>query len=137
MHDLIKEDWYNELIEELRAIQVEGIFDARQRVIEMHWQLGKRLLEEYENFGRKRIYGEEIVSRVSESLGCHSRYIYRSIQFVKKFPSLEDIGKLPEGKNLSWTKLVKNYLIEAKAASFECKHKWETIQKCELCGKIK
>ena len=58
---------------------------------------GKRILEENDNFERKKIYGKEIVSRVSISLGKSRQTIHRVIQFVKKYP---DLNMLPEGKNM-------------------------------------
>ncbi len=129
-----KQDFYIALIEEIKAILTEGVFDARQRVIEMHWQIGKRLLEDYENFGRARIYGEDIATRVAKSLFCSPRTINRAIQFVKKFPDLKDIEKLPDGKNLSWTKIVKQYLPEKSGKAHE--HLWEKGQRCRNCGKF-
>lgn len=130
-----KEEWFVALIEELKAIMVEGIFDARQRVIETHWQLGKRLLEEYENFDRARIYGKDIVTTVSQSLSWSEKVVHQSIQFAKKFPNLKDIENLPEGKNLSWTKIRNQYLPEKSGTSHE--HQWEKVLRCKICKAIK
>lgn len=129
------QDWFVSLVEEIQAIRVEGIFDARQRVIEMHWQIGKRLLEEYNNFERAKIYGREIAKCVAVSLGCSPRTIEQSIQFAKKFPDLKEIENLPEGKNLSWHKIIKQYLPEKSGKLHQ--HQWEKVWWCPICRAIK
>jgi len=77
-------------------------------LVEGYHALGKRVLEDYHNFERKQIYGQEICSHVSISLGKSRQTINRAIQFAKLYP---DLNLLPEGKNTSWHKICNQYLI--------------------------
>ena len=98
-NELVKQEWFTQFIEECKAIIVETEFTARWALVEGYHALGTRILAEHDNFARSKVYGEEIVSRVTESLKISSRTIWRAIQFAKKYP---DLARLPEGKNTSW-----------------------------------
>lgn len=102
--------WYDTMIEECRAIKVEHEFTSRWALVEGYHALGKRILEEHENFERSKIYGGEIVQRVAESLGMAKRSVWYAIQFVRKYP---DLDTLPEGKNVNWHKITQKYLPES------------------------
>lgn len=104
---LEEEEWYQAMIEECQAILTEGTFNARWSLIEAYHNLGKRISEENDSFKRKKIYGKEIVKHVAQSLGIGDRTIYYAIQFVKKYPKLDE---LPEGKNVSWHKICNDLL---------------------------
>jgi len=97
------------LVEECKAIITEAEFTSRWALVEGYHQLGERILQENENFERAKIYGKKIVSRVTESLEgkASQRTVWRSIQFAKKYPSLD---LLPEGKNTSWRDICNKYL---------------------------
>jgi len=105
----IQAEWFNHLIDDCQSIIVEAEFTSRWVLVEGYHLLGTRILEEYDNFEREKIYGKEIVTRVSESLDKHERTIYRAIKFAKKYP---DLALLPEGKNTSWHKICNKYLPE-------------------------
>ncbi len=129
--DLGQADWYKLLVEECRAIITESVFTSRWALLEGYHLLGKRILEENDNFERSKIYGREIVQRVAGSLGKSSRTINYSVQFAKAYP---DIQALPEGKNISWHKIC-NKLLSGKQEQ-ECQHlSQKTISVCSNCGK--
>ena len=97
-----------------------------------------RILEENDNFKRKKIYGKEIVKHISESLQIGERRIYYAIQFARKYPNLEKfLNKAEEGKNLSMTKVIRKYLPEPQKEKEErlkrCKH---LELRCIECGKV-
>jgi hypothetical protein len=102
-----KEEWYINLIEDLRDIVVERSFSANWEKILGKHEIGKRILEEYPNFERKYIYGKDIAGVVAESLNCSRRDINRCIRFARKYPNL---NLLPAGKNVSWNKIIREYL---------------------------
>ena len=106
-----QEEWYKSLIEDCQSLLTEGIWNYRLTLIKTYHLLGKRILEENDNFKREKIYGEKIVSHVSQSLGQSPRTIWRAIQFVQKFP---DLDMLPGGKNISWNKICNELLPEPK-----------------------
>ena len=131
-----KEDWYDKLLNDCRSIMMKTAFNSQWALIEGYWQLGKRISDENNNFDREKIYGEKIVSRVSESLGKSERTINRAIQFAWKYPVLD---KTSFGKNVSWHKIVNDYLPEkTHEEDLEiCCHEWETVIRCAKCHQIK
>ena len=110
-YDLIPNSWYFELVEECKAIITEAVFTSRWALVEGYWNLGKRIKEEQPNFERANIYGEKIVQGLGESLGISKSTIYYALQAYDKYP---DIQTLPEGKNISWNKLITKYLPAPK-----------------------
>jgi hypothetical protein len=65
--------------------------------------------------------------------------LYESIEFYKRYGIVseksEGWDRFKEGKNISWNKIVNLYLRGPKE---ECKcNKFETIQRCVVCKKIK
>lgn len=121
---LIQNEWYDSLVDELKDILVEAEFTSRWALVEGYHLLGTRLLKEYDNFERQKIYGQKITSAVAESLGKSTRTIERAVQFARMYPNLQ---MLPEGKNVSWNKIVTNYLTEGGA-----KEKKKKL--CPRCG---
>lgn len=94
---ITKEEKYNEFIEECRAIITEAVFTSRWALVEGYWNLGNHILKD------GRGYGEEIVKRVALSLNKSQRTIQYAVQFAEKFPNLDE---LPDGKNISWRKVI-------------------------------
>jgi len=127
---LLDQRWYKDLIEECGAIITEAEFISRWSLVEGYHQLGKRLLEENENFERANIYGKEIASCVSQSLHKSKRTVERSIQFARKYP---DLNLLPEGKDTSWYKIVNKYLPEPRQQ--EPQEEPENLIECPFCHK--
>ena len=50
--------------------------------------LGKRILEEHENFQKHQIYLEEVVHRVALGIGKSRRTIFYAIRFAEMYPDL-------------------------------------------------
>jgi len=126
--DLEHEQWYQSMIEECKAALTEGMFGARWIIIETYHNIGKRILEEEQNFTKAGYL--KMSQRVSDSLGKSQRTIEQAIQFARKFPDLE---ALPAGKNVSWHKICTELLPEPKEkeTTEECKH----LFICQKCGK--
>ncbi len=130
-----QENWFEQLIQDLKAIFTETSFNLRWSIIEAYHEIGKRILQEQENFERAQIYGMKKVEMIAQMLGKKPRTIYYAIEFAKKFP---DLSMLKEGKNVSWHAVVHTYLRNAEIE--KCNHEWEEIYepklKCKKCGKI-
>jgi len=126
---LNEQDWFQSLIDDCRSLLTEGIYNYRLTLIKVYHLLGKRILEENDNFKREKIYGERLCHAVSESLGQSQRTIWRAIQFAKKYPDLDKfIDTTREQKILSWHKIVQNYLPEPKENKIELpKRKYQVI----------
>ena len=122
----IAESWYNTLIEDCKDLITEVEFTSRWTLVEGYHSLGSRILQENENFDRAKIYGQDIVQRIAESLQKRPRTIYYAIQFAKEYP---DLNLLPEGKNTSWHHIINRYLTDGTEK--------KTIKKADLYRMIK
>lgn len=106
LSDLIIADseWYQYLIDDLKSIVTECEFSARWAVVEKYHAIGKRILEESDNMPLI-----ELCNAVSKELGLSQRSMYHATEFATKYP---DLHLLPNGKNVSWHKIVTNLLPE-------------------------
>lgn len=120
-------EWFKSLVDDCKAISVEYGFTSRWSQIEGRHELGKRILEENDNFKRQSIYGLDIVNKVSKALGIGARTIQYAVQFAQKYPDLSD---LPCGKDATWTRIIREYLPENPIK------KEITFKKCPNCGSL-
>lgn len=107
--EIVRQGWYEQLIEDCKDIIVEGVFASRWALIETYHNLGKRILGDETKFTQAGYL--KMSQRVATSLGKSQRTIEQSIQFVRKFP---DLSLLPDGKNISWHKICNNLLPAPK-----------------------
>jgi 16S rRNA G966 N2-methylase RsmD len=78
-------------------------------LVEGYWSLGKRIREEYKT--REDLYGKKIAQGLAESIGISERTIDYAMAAYDKYPELD---KMPEGKNITWNKLITKYLPQPK-----------------------
>lgn len=128
--------WFDELIDDCKVIIVEHEYRSRLEIIEGYHELGKRILEENDNFDRAKIYGEKIVEHLANSLSISERTIRRAIKLVKEYPTQQAVldAFKKEGKVISWSKIVKQ-LEGSEQKEKDCKHKWELFKICSKCHK--
>ena len=93
---------YISFIDELKAIIVEGEFASRWRLLECYHEVGKFITESHRDTPLTRIAEDLQIPKYVQTL-------YRCVSFYKKYP---DINKLPEGKSISWHKVVNKYLFK-------------------------
>lgn len=124
--EIENKEWFNHLVEECKAIISEAVFTSRWALVEGYWRLGQRISTE-NNLDRKEIYGKKIVKGLAESIGISERTLWYALKTYDKYPKLDQV---PEGKNISWNKLITKYLPEpdGKLSSKDIKHK------CPKCG---
>lgn len=108
---LYTQDWYKALVDECQAAVTEGIFTYRWALIKTYHDVGSRIIEDSENFDRAKIYGMNIVQHLAQSIGRSKRWIYYAIAVAETYPDINDI---PGGKNMSMTKLIRDYLTDPK-----------------------
>jgi hypothetical protein len=106
----LREEWYDSLIDECKGILTERVFNSRWELILAHWELGKRILSDnnYHKFKKD----EAFVSTMARDIGCSIGNLYQSIKAYEKYPEENMLQRLPEGKNISWYKIVKEHLGE-------------------------
>lgn len=113
----------NEVAEEIKAILVEAEFGARWMLIEAHHQVGKLILS---------LKGDrtQLVQRLAVRTGRSERTLWYDIKFAEKYRNVND---LPEGKNVSWNKVIRKHLTDSTKEAQPCEHKPITIcAKCKI-----
>ena len=105
-----KGEWFYRAIEDGHAIIVEAVFTSRWALIEGYHMLGERIAldENFQKYGK----GNQIICKeLANGIGISERILYYAVQFYEKYPSLDNV---PEGKNISWHKIVNKYLPAPK-----------------------
>lgn len=110
-----QEEWYKALIEECKAIITESVFTSRWALVEGYHQLGERIVTD-EQFQKYAKGSYSSLTRVSKNLRLSYRTLYRAIQFYEKYP---DLSLVPEGKNITWRKIITKYLPESSEPNQE------------------
>lgn len=128
MNELVNTEWYQSLVSDCQTIMTEAVFISRWALVQGYHDLGKRILEEHDNFERNKIYGEGIVQGLALSLNMSSRILWYAIQFVNKYP---DLSKVPEGKNITWNKIITKYLTTSKE---QVQPEQDYTVRCPVCG---
>lgn len=91
-----------EFIEECEALITETVFSSRWVLVSGYWELGK-LIEE-ESAG---VSITDFTARLAVALNKSQRTLWYCVQLYDKYPNIDE---LPEGKNISWNKLITKYL---------------------------
>lgn len=120
-----KDDWFEALLEELKALIVESRFAIEEQIIRAKHEVG-RLIVEHED----KASSAELILIVAEQLDVSERTIQQSVQFYRFDPKLTVLN---EGKNISWRKCLmrmqKPKMIEP------CEHEeTKVIHVCTKCG---
>jgi hypothetical protein len=109
-----------EIAEEIKGLLTEAEFTARWGLIEAHHQVGNLILSVPGD--RTRIV-QELAVRIERS----ERTLWYDVKFAETY---KDINKLPEGKVITWNKIIHKYLT-ISAEEKEHEHKW--IEICSVC----
>jgi hypothetical protein len=113
-----------EIAEEIKGLLTEAEFNARWGLIEAHHQVGQLILG---------IKGDrtQVVQTLAVMVERSERTLWYDVKFAEKYPMID---KLPEGKNITWNKIIVKYLTTSKDAT-EHEHNWITI--CSGCRERK
>lgn len=126
MKQLITQDWYKSLLEDISSTLTERVHNAREEVITAYWEVGKRIAEE------KRLteYGKGVMAKLAKDLDCSISSLYHAVKFFEIAPKLEE-WLSTKSKNLSWYKIVHQELSPGH------KNKKEIcgLLHCAICGK--
>lgn len=121
---------FDEFAEEVKAIIVEREYRSHMELIEAYYEIGKMLLD-------KGVDGRsDFIEALAQKTGRGERNFWNALAMVKKFPTIEQVQELPEGKTISWNKITGKYLSsgsEVQEGVVECKH--EPVVICGKCRK--
>lgn len=129
--ELVKQDWYEELLGECRAILSESRFVVSMEVLKGKWELGRTVAT-----GERAEYGKKIVEQLAKDLDISGQTLWKCIQFYKKFPLgdfQEVLPKLETGtKTPTWHLVCQHILPKQKEGevSEECQHSNLLCLKC-------
>lgn len=126
----VTSDWYQGIVTDCKAIVKERLYRSRQEVIEGWHEVGERILTD-PNYKKFAHGNGEIKKQLASDIGASVQTLYKAIQFYETFPELSNaLQTFEEGKNISWHKIVKNYL---PAVTENEKNKPEQCT-CPHCG---
>jgi len=101
MNDIkIVNNWYAELINDLKKLTFEGIVKTKHSI-------GKRIIQDELKFGKPE-YGSKRIENLAKDLQASKGELYRCIQFAKQY-ELSDISD-----NLTWYEIEHKLLPEHK-----------------------
>jgi len=121
---MLSTDWYKSLLDDVSSTLSEAVFASRMTLIEGYHAVGARLRQEED-----RMPMTELVHQCAVDMGVKPRKLWYAIQFFDTFP---DMNKLPEGKNISWTKIKTKYLPSKTKEKPELEASKRA--KCPTCG---
>lgn len=105
MKQIIKDEKYWALIEEIKATITEAVHNSRWFLVKGYWRVGKLIRTEFT--------GHQLEKRLQDlagDIGIGERTLWYCLAVYDKYP---DLQKIPEGKNISWNKLITKYLPAA------------------------
>lgn len=127
--EIIKNDWYDELVKDCQSIITETVFNSRWALVEGYHQLGERILEDELKIKKGGSSLRDTLQGLAKLLNTSERTLYYSVEFVRKYPKLD---KVPEGKNISWNKIITKYLPEGSIKEKELEE-LELKNHCPRC----
>lgn len=102
---------YNYIIEDLKAILVEGIYNSNIELIKTYYAFGERIYEEMKQ--HDSTYGLGLTKQIAEDLGKSQRTVQTCVKFAKEVPDLDKfLEVVEEGKAISWRRIANHYLVE-------------------------
>lgn len=112
--ELVAQEWYTALVDDCRAIITEAVFNSRWALVEGYHALGERIVTdtEYKKWEQGKAGG--VLQDLAKDLRVALRTVYYAIKFYELYPRLD---KVPEGKNISWNKIITKYLPAPKTTT--------------------
>ena len=103
----VKDESYQLLVDEIKATITESVHNSRWDLIVGYWTIGRLIREEIQLKKWSQNEAGRVLSDLAKDTSISKRTLYRALACFDKFP---DINRLPEGKNISWSKLITFYL---------------------------
>ena len=94
MEEITTENWYKQLVSDLKKLAFEGIVKTK-------WLIGRRILQDELKFGKPE-YGSKRIENLAKDLDTNSRELYLCMQFVRQYPESETLSQ-----NLGWRQIMR------------------------------
>ena len=108
---------YEMLVQEIDASITEAVHNSRWTLVEGYWNVGQLI----RNFRKGNV--TELLQDLALDLGKSERTLWYAVQFFDKYPKLDTV---PEGKAISWNRIITKYLPdgekEKKEGECVCPH---------------
>ncbi|MEM3077635.1 MAG: MT-A70 family methyltransferase [Candidatus Nitrosotenuis sp.] len=105
--EIEKQEWYRSLVDDCKVIITEAVFNSRWALVEGYWNLGKRIREDKILLRGEYGRADSILQGLAKSINVSTRTIHYALAAYDQYPDLQQI---PEGKNITWNKLITKYL---------------------------
>jgi len=120
MNELVSQERYQALVDECKSIITEAVFTSRWALVEGYWNVGKRIRKELPQKGITKALQD-----LGVDIGVSSTTLWYAVQFYDRYKRLD---KVPEGKNISWNKLITKYLPNPDKVAIIDKPKQSSIE---------
>lgn len=130
MNDLTTQDWYTLLVDDCKSIITEAVFTSHWALVEGYHQLGARLVQDQE-FQKYAKGNHEFLASLAKNIKISERTLYYCLKFYGKY---DDLAKLPEGKNITWNKIITKYLPDNPEEKKSLEAIPEYHHRCPKCG---
>jgi len=107
-NQLKNEEWFDNLVEECKAIVTQRRLRASLEIIEGKWDLGKRIIKD-SNYEKHLKGSGKIVDGLAKDIGISNSDLYDCLKFYERFEvfdkALEEFGN-----NVTWFQIRQKYL---------------------------
>ena len=105
MNEIMTTEQYQLFVEQLKATITEAVHNSRWFLVEGYWNVGKQIREYFTDDITNQLQS------IAVDVGIGERTLWYAVQFYDAYPILANV---PEGKNITWTKIIKKYLSTPK-----------------------
>lgn len=130
--------WYKKLVEDCDVIRIEFWFKKNITEMEGYYEIGKRILDDNDNFDRAKIYGQKLLDKLKNSLGINEKYLRVSMRLAKEYKTFDDLISflhVKDGKNLNMRTVMAR--IEGKKDNPKEEPEYRICSECGSRIKIK
>jgi len=123
MNEIIIDEKYRALVDDIKTTITEAVYQSRWALVEGYWNVGKLIRECFTN--------GQLTKRLQDlavDVGMSERILWYALQFYDKY---SDLNKLPEGKNITWNKIITKYLTTSKEPDQLAQ---DYTLRCPVCG---
>ena len=125
---------FQALADEIKSIMTEAVFNSRWELIVGYHAIGKAIVTNSNYKKWEQGKAGRVLNDLSNLAGISERRLYSAISFYQKYPNASTLAStLPEGKVISWNKIVTELL---PAPSDQPEPPQLEKSRCPVCGSM-